>query len=270
MARRGVGLLDELQLRLLPAPRGQRFFVATAMHNAAPFIERSLSSVHRQRYERAQVHHLVIDDASTDDSVARVGRWQKQHPDHPLELWRNGERAGGCANYTRAFRQAPPDSIVLQVDGDDWLADDYVIPYLSRVYHDPEVWMTYNTWRFPDGRSSLNSVAIPREITERNAVREYPWISSHLHSFRARLFAHVREDSLIDPDTNAHWSSAVDLAHYLPMLELAGRRARHLARVSYVYNLHDQSVFTSNRAEQAACERRIRRLPRYRPLATLS
>ena len=74
----------------------------------------------------------------------------------------------------------------------------------------------------------------------------------------------------LDPETGHYWMSSVDLAHYLPMLELAGHHARHLVRITYVYNLHDQSIFLSGRDAQVRCERRIRLLPRYRPLRSLT
>ena len=68
---------------------------------------------------------------------------------------------GGCANYTLGFRRAPAGSIVIQVDGDDWLPDDQVLAYLNMVYHDRDVWMTYNTWVGPDGLPALFNRAIP-------------------------------------------------------------------------------------------------------------
>ena len=270
LSQRGRQWLEALRLRRFRPRTHHHFFVATAARNAGEFIERSLASVHDQHYPWDLLRHVVVDDASEDDTAERVRRWRDAHPGYPLELLENTERVGGCANYTRAFRQAPPESIVLQVDGDDWLPDPQVLAYLNMVYHDPDVWMTYNSWQFPDGRSALNSEPIPRRVIERNAVRDHPWVSSHLHSFRSRLFAHVREQSLLDQQTGQYWSAAVDLAHYLPMLELAGAHSRHLGRVTYVYNLHEQSIFQSNRKVQADCERRIRALPSYRPLGSLA
>ncbi len=262
--------LEALRLRWYRPKNHHHFVVVTAVRNASAFIERCLGSVYDQHYDRGRFLHVVIDDASDDDTADRIGRWHDTHRDHPMELVLNSERLGGCANYTRGFRQAPLDTIVLQVDGDDWLPDRHVLPYLNMVYHDPDVWMTYNTWTFPDGHASLNSQRIPDSVIQRNGVRDHHWTASHLHSFRSRLFAHVRDESLLDPETGHYWMSSVDLAHYLPMLELAGHHARHLVRITYVYNLHDQSIFLSGRDAQVRCERRIRLLPRYRPLRSLT
>ncbi|MBW2458563.1 MAG: glycosyltransferase family 2 protein [Deltaproteobacteria bacterium] len=270
LLRRGHQSLESLRLRLLPSEPRRHFVVVTAVRNGSAFIERCLASVNDQRYDHGRLRHIVIDDASDDDTADQVRRWQRTHPDHPLELWVNAERVGGCANYTRGFRMASPDSIVLQVDGDDWLPDGGVLVYLDQIYRDRGVWMTYNSWRFPDGGAALNSRPVPRDVIERNEVRSHDWTASHLHSFRSRLFAHVRDESLIDPQTGAHWTRSVDLSHYLPMLELAGHHARHLSRITYVYNLHDQSIFRADREAQRDDERRIRQLPRYQPLRRLA
>jgi hypothetical protein len=55
----------------------------------------------------------------------------------------------------------------------------------------------------------------------------------------------------------------------MPMLELCGAHARHVARALYVYNLHERSLVKAEREKQLGCERRIRALPRYQPLETL-
>jgi hypothetical protein len=51
--------------------------------------------------------------------------------------------------------------------------------------------------------------------------------------------------------------------------KLSGTHARHVERVLYVYNLHSGSIENSQREKQLGCEKRIRSLERYRPLATL-
>ena len=262
--------VEDARLRLFRPRLRHQFFIASAVHNAAPWVERHLESVNAQRYDPQRITHLLIDDASTDGTASVVEGWlARRRPAHAVEIVRNDDNRGGCANYTAAFRQAPASAIVLQLDGDDWLPDRRLLQYLNMVYHDANVWMTYNTWARPDGEPALYNRRLPDEVVAQNRVREHHWITSHLHSFRARLFAHVRDEDLRDPETGAYWKYAVDHAHYLPMLELAGRHAVHLARITYVYNLHPNSVLESKRDAQLDCEARIRALARYQPLTSL-
>jgi glycosyltransferase involved in cell wall biosynthesis len=265
--RRLARLFDELRLRVYKPKLHHEFLIVAAAHNAEPYVRRHLASIADQNYPKERYRHLIIDDASTDATGDLVQSIVGDGSN--VEYRRNTERRGGCANLTRAFRDADPESIVLQVDGDDWLPDPHVLSYLNLLYQDPELWMTYNTWAFSDGRPALNSSPTPERVVRARSYRDHAWTSSHLHSFRAKLFRHVREESLIDPETGDYFRSAVDMAHYFPMLELCGTHARHLERVLYVYNLHPGSIEKSQREYQLGCEKRIRGLERYGALASL-
>jgi len=267
--RRALRLADEARFRRFEPAMHHSFFIVSAAYQAAPWVERHLESVRTQRYPSARITHLVIDDASPDATVDTAERYGARFPEYRLTVQRNPVNRGGCANLTRGFRAAPPGSIVLQVDADDWLADREVLAYLNMVFQDPQVWMTYNTWVFPDGRRGVNCEPIATDVAAARRFRQAGWISSHLHAFRAELFAQVPDAQMVDPDTGDFWRSAVDMAQYFPMLELAGPHARHLDRPLYVYNLHQGSIISSRRAEQLACEQRIRAMPPLPVLASL-
>ncbi len=269
LKRAVAGLVADAKLALSREEPVHFFWIVSTAYQAAPFLERHIRSVASQRYPKDLYRHVLIDDASSDDTERVVRDALRTHGIDNVEYRRNTENLGGCANLTAGFREAPTGSIVLQVDGDDWLPDPRVLAYLDVLYRDRELWMTYNSWRFPDGRPSANSERLPRRVVARASYRDYRWISSHLHSFRRELFEHVLDESLIDPDTGEYFRSSVDMAHYFPMLELAGHHARHVERVTYVYNLHGGSLISSQREKQKEREARIRGLPRYAPLRSL-
>lgn len=256
-------------LRSAP-PRLQQFCIVTCERNAGQFARNCLDSVYRQRYPRECVRHIFIDDASSDGTHELISDWLHAHPDHCVDYRRNGERRGGTANTLHGFRAAPAGTIVIELNGDDWLADRGVLAYLNRVYANPEVWMTYNTPRYVSGLPALWAEPFPAAIVAANAFREMGgWISSHPHTFRRALFDHVREETLLDPKTGGFWESADDQAIYLAMLELAGRHSRHLYRAMYVYNFHEQSHAYVDGASSEARARRIRQQPKYQPLEAL-
>jgi len=74
---------------------------------------------------------------------------------------------------------------------------------------------------------------------------------------------------MLDPDTGEHWASADDIALYLWMLELAGDHARHVWRITCVYNFHEQTEYRLDREGQLERERRVRKGVRARPLSEL-
>lgn len=265
---RAVG--EWLRYRWQRPAQGLTFDIVTCERNAGKVALKCLDSVYRQDYESGRIRHIFIDDASNDDTPDLIEGWLKAHPGHRVEFVRNRTRRGGTANTLTGFRMAGPGSIVIELNGDDWLADRGVLAFLGRVYADPEVWMTYNTPRYVSGVPALWAERIPDEIIAANAFREWgEWTSSHPHTFRRELFDHIREETLLDPETGDYWASADDQAIYLAMLELAGRHSRHLYRAMYVYNFHEQSHAYIDGAGSEARAGRIRLQPKYQPLDSL-
>jgi glycosyltransferase involved in cell wall biosynthesis len=268
--RRQFGRLSEFW-RYAGRPAGtQPFCMVTCERNAGEHALRCLDSVYCQDYPAHGYRHIFIDDASTDDTVGLIEAWLADHPDHRVEFIRNPERVGGTANTLKGFAEAPTGSVVLELNGDDWLPDPGVLDFLNRVYADDEVWMTYNTLCYPDGRVPPWAKPYPRAIVHSNSYRGYPgWPSSHLHTFRRQLFDHLRPETFIDPATDTLWESADDQVIYLAMLELSGRHARHLNRVTYVYNFWEQSHSHNNPQGSEERALRIRQGEKYTPLASL-
>ena len=267
--KRGVGVLRESMRYILVRPdREQLFHVVSCERNAGDAALTCLDSVHRQA--DVNVRHLFIDDASTDQTDDLIRDWLERHPGHRVDYVHNTARKGGTVNTIEAFRRAPPGAIAVELNGDDWLPDRYVLSFLSKVYRDSAVWMTYNTMKRSDGAVFRGAAAAPR-LAKRNCEwRSYGhWITQHLHTFRKELFDHVREESLVDPQSGEYWESADDIAIHMSMLELAGRHARHIHRVTYIYNYRPSSHVAFEREATQDRERRIRQLPRYEPLERL-
>ncbi|NQU45010.1 glycosyltransferase family 2 protein [bacterium] len=248
----------------------QRFHIVTCERNAGEYLVKCLDSVYEQEYDRRLVRQIVIDDASTDGTDRRIEEWLATHPDHSVEYHRNLVRLGGCLNTMRGFRMARPGTIAIELNGDDWLPDSNVLPFINRVYHDGNIWMTYNTARFTDHRRRPFSHPIPREAIAQNSFRKTHWYTGCLHSFRSELFSHLREVSMIDPETGDYWQNADDAAFYLSLLELSGAHSRHLDRITYIQNVRDYSEVKTDPKGQRDRTRRIREMTPYSPLPNLT
>jgi len=263
-------LLEAARYALVRPRRDQRFFVVSAQRNAGQNAIRCLESVYSQRYDPTLVRHVFTDDASDDQTPALVEEWLASHPDHRVEFIRNSERKGAGANSLRAVRMAPPGWIVVELDGDDWLPDSRVFAFLNKVYDDPDVWMTYNTaMRYKGGRyrrPSRKWRPFPPEVLARGQVRTHPTDSlGPLRTFRSELLRHFRDESMVDPETGEFYA-ARDKALYFPLIELAGTHARHIYRITYVYDITERHKVAE--VELASAEK-IRRLPPYEPLEWL-
>ena len=245
-----------------------RFYVVSSQRNAGNACVECLDSVYEQNHPRDLIRHIFIDDASDDDTPEIIEKWLASHPGHSVDFIRNTVRKGGCFNNISGFRMAPPGAIVCELNGDDWLPDPGVIPYLNRVYQNLDVWMTYNTVKTSKGRL-VKPLPIPRDIIESNSFREHAAFGRHLHTFRQELFTHLRQESLIDPDTGEYFISGDDKALYLSLQELAGRHSRHLYRVTYIYNYSGDDPDYGDTDDKESRTGRIYRMPVNEPLEAL-
>jgi glycosyltransferase involved in cell wall biosynthesis len=269
LLRHGVGrALEIMRYGRVRSEPHEAFTVVSAERNMGKAAIRCLQSVYDQDYPRDLVRHVVIDDASTNDTVARVESWMSSHPDHSVTLITNTARLGMLANNVTGFRLGERGQIGVELNGDDWLPDPGVLKFLNNVYSDPDVWMTYNTLKLTDGR--IPFPLPPRKRVEaRRSYRQAPWLTSALHTFKIALLRNVKHESLLDPSTGRYWEYSQDQAVYLPMLEMAGPHSRHLYRITYVYNFHPQSDENKNLPAQVEAASRIRSMPSYAELETL-
>lgn len=90
-----------------------------------PSIGRTLKSLYNQEHTE-QVHHIVVDNGSTDETQARIAEFTRQHEDFPLSVIEEPEKGTGAASDT-GFRFAADKGygIIARTDADtiprtDW------------------------------------------------------------------------------------------------------------------------------------------------------
>lgn len=245
------------------------FYIVSAQMNSGEAATKCLSSVYNQKWPKAKIKHVFIDDASTDSTDALICQWLHGHLGHQVEYIRNSVNRGICRNLHEAFSRAPIGSIILQLDGDDWLPDGMVLDFLARVYASSDVWATYNSWCSSDGKRLGQTRMISPKVISANSLRKAPWVAGALRTFRAELYRHVPEKYLRDPDTGDWWSYTADQAYFLAVLELAGTHYRHLHRITYIYYIREHTGDNRYIRNQEDCKWRIREFPPLSPLRTL-
>lgn len=245
------------------------FFVVSCGRNAGQNAIKCLQSVYDQRIGKGKVKHLMIDDDSDDKTVRLVYEWLEKHPDNCVKFIQNKFRKGGTLNTLEAFRQAPKDSVLLEVNADDWLPDHMILDYLGRVYSDKQVWMTYNSYANSNSKTHPRARPYPFRIIRKNSYRDYEWICLHLHSFRSSLLEHLPDEVFIDPVTGDYFSCADDRSIYWSLLELCGKHAISLYRTTYIYCFHELTDMKINPIDSIENVKKIRKMPRQSPLERL-
>lgn len=201
-------------------------------------LTRCLASIAAQDYPNLAV--TVIDDASPDPRMAETVTAVEN--DGALPGWSgfvNTHRIGATGNIWNAVHATPmtPDTIIVLVDGDDWLDGADAITRIAAAYDaDPNVWLAYGSYRTePDNPECHPAEPYPTEVVRARSFRSASNVFNHPLTFRRFLFDQVREEDV--RLASGEWVPGIyDEAYMYPMLEMAGPNHRCLPDVVYVYN----------------------------------
>lgn len=233
------------------------FFVVTSTGKGCdprPCIE----SVKSQTYPYHRHHYIGADMKTAAEAVVYAGpRTSVEHS--PRTVVENVYR------YWRALRDS---DVVVWLDGDDWLAHNYVLEHLAKVYREKDPWLTYGSFRF-EPPCQIEFPHFGTRYPFVDLARRDVWRASHLKTFRSGLVKLVLEESLRRPDGS--WTEyCTDRVFMLPMLEMARERYEVISEVLSVYNFGASFSATNRDPERTLAEeaerRRIHSLPVYERL----
>ena len=235
------------------------FTILIPAFNCAPWVERNLSSALSQKYDNFDV--VYINDASTDNTFDLVKNILNQS-DKKFKIVSNDVNVRALCNLYSEIRKAKEETIIITLDGDDFLANNEVLSYLNEIYQDKNVWLTVGSY-MENTTYNVISPKIEKGFWNSN-IRKSSWSFSHLRTFRKKLFDKIRVNDMLDNDGH-FFRFTFDRAMMYPMVEMAG--PDHIAmidKVLYIYNrLNPISVDRVHRSEQLRIESHIKDMPPY-------
>lgn len=243
------------------------FVIIVPSYNNSAYCQQNILSILHQQYENYRV--IFIDDASTDDTYDKVKALVDRSPikDKVLMI-QNTENKGSLKNLYQAIHSCNDQEIVVRVDGDDQLAQPFVLKKLNKVYADPSIWMTYGNYLdYPTYKQKPQLCQkFPKSVLRTHRFRQYKWVTAHLHTFYAGLFKKISPKHL--SRDGEFFPVAGDVAFILPMLEMAAGHFHFIEEVLYLYNrTNPLSDHIKHRLVlQNSYDRYVRSLPSYQPL----
>lgn len=233
-------------------------------YNNAQVYRKNLETLFSQNYGNYRV--IYIDDVSSDGTADLVEEYvhQSGHRDR-FTLIRNTERSGAMKNFYDAIHSCDDENIIVNYDGDDWLAHDDVLSKVNEAYSGKRpVWLTHGSFvYYPDGGGGWN-LPIPKKIVKANQFRKFR-CPSHLRTYYAWLFKKIKVEDLMYE--GEFYSMACDLAMMYPMIEMAGERHAFIEDVLYIYNTTNPlSDFRQDGSYQSRLSAHIRKQPPYQRL----
>jgi glycosyltransferase involved in cell wall biosynthesis len=207
----------------------------TACRNIEPNVERLIQSVREQ--EDTRWKHTIVDDCSTDGTYDALVR--AASGDDRVSVVRNSERKYALRNIIEVSRLSREEDIIATLDGDDSLCNSRTAGILLAEYEKgADVVWTAHRW-------DTNGMNISGVMPNRVDPYAWPWVSSHLRSFRASLLNRVHDRNF--QDHRGEWfKRGYDQALMLPILKVGGSRS-FVPDVCYQYNIDSSSIPSSER-----------------------
>ena len=249
------------------------FKIFIPFYNVEDWIIRTVRSVKGQDYKDFEC--ILVDDMSTDSSVHILER-EIQNDDR-FKLIKNTQKKYVIENMYTAFDLCVPkkEDIIVVLDGDDWFARRNILSTLKETYDKEQCWLTYGSYiEYPSMTVGKFAKQIPEEVIHTNSIRQYPWVTGHLQTFKYGLWENVdksksfREPS--EPNKEHHFMYGWDLAWVIPLVELAGKRAHYISDILYVYNRENPlNCDKIKHRQQLLTEQMVRNMEKYKPLEAL-
>jgi len=234
-------------------------------HNNKDWYKKNLDMVFSQNYSNYRV--IYIDDCSSDKTGDLVEQYIKERDlEDRVLLIKNKKRMFKWYNFYHAVHEYCDDNdIVLDHDGDDWLACNDALRIINDAYTDPNVWLTYGSFfKFPNGEKG-HCAAFPKQVIKNCSYRKYnKWVASQQRTFYAWLFKLVKvEDFMYRGD---FIRASGDVAYMLAILEMADGRFKFIRDMIYVHNKRPSSVYYTQTNHQRVVYHHIKRQPSYKRL----
>ena len=237
------------------------FTIFIPTYNCEQWVDKNLLSVVTQQYQNYDV--LYIDDNSTDKTCEKALTYQRKN----VKIIKNSFNKGKMSNMYEYVTPLRDDTIVVILDGDDWLHDENVLSKLNEVYTE-DVWMTNGSYIVNTTKEIVRPQHHPGYWDSN--IRTKSWQFSHLGTFRKKLFSKIKRKHLMNKQ-GSWWATTSDQAIMWPMAEMAGpEHHRVIDDVLYVYNrLNPLSDDRRFRDDQLLTEKIIRSIEPYARLENL-
>lgn len=241
--------LDDLDL-VHGRPLDNDFVFSVCFRNQAAKLGRCLESVARQD-RSLDFGVVIVDDCSTDGSLEVVREVLAAHP-IPACVVRNRERRWAARNLHNVVHllTTKNDTVILEVDGDDFLAGDAVLEVVKRAY-DEGAQVTRGAYRvFPHEQHGFTAA----DVALHHATMDFaqPWNLGrctswlHLRTSRRELLSRVELEHFCDRRTGMWLTERHDTAIQPRVIELAEGRCALLTEVLYNYDVsgdhHDHDL----------------------------
>ena len=217
------------------------FEIIVPTYNSSPNLGKLIESVITQSNSDWRLHIICDTCSQSFEEATQIAAFLE---DNRINVIFNTTRKYALRNIVTTINETNLDdeSIIAIIDGDDQLCDKDCFKYISRQYEDTitedclcekgcSVLWTGHKW---DDRDLNVSQFLP----ENENPYTFPWVSSHLRTFKRGLLKKINPDNFKD-DKGQWFKRGYDQALMLPILYYCYKnnlKTCYLPRISYIYN----------------------------------
>ena len=207
------------------------FTILILSYNTSKYVNSNLSSVLNQKYNNFDV--IFINCQSTDNTAKLAYNIGRNY--NNFYLFNNTQRCYQTENFLLGSFTARKNSIIVSVDGDDWLYDDNVLSKLNMIYLAKRCLMTYGLYvEFPYREVNFARTDKINIIKENKFRAKSPYSVSHLRTWKRELILNINHDDLLYNDEFPKMAGDIAVLPY--MIEMSHDRACFISDRLYVYN----------------------------------
>jgi len=215
--------------------------IGMTCYNAEKYIAEAICSVQLQ--EEQSWKCFIMNDCSTDNSID-VAK-QQIGDDERFVIINNKEKLWQTGNYHFIchHKEVNDNDIFVELDGDDYFADANVLTRVNEYYKEPNVWITFGSFKYADGKMGF---ARPPEGGFQQQRISHAFVTSHLRTWRVKLFRHLIMVDICENDGKTFIPVSGDLYFFQCMLEMAQHgHWKFITDINYIYrenNLSEHKV----------------------------
>ena len=163
----------------------------TPTYNASFHLEECYESLKEQT--NPNWDWVILNDMSNDDTLDIANKIVASDDRERVTLINHDQKKfalKGIYDYLSNYGDSSQQIIAI-LDGDDALCNENTVDLILKEYKNNtnlEALWTGHTW-------DINGLNISKALPEVMNPYEYPWVSSHLKTFRVNVFKQIKEES---------------------------------------------------------------------------
>lgn len=228
-------------------PENIFFSFVISSYNNTKNIYNNMLSIIRQSYHNWHIYYT--NDCSTDSTHELFWEIVTEYgiEDKITYILNEENKKQACSKYNM-YQLVDRNSVVIVLDGDDWLSGTHVLYELNDIYTKNNYLFVYSGYNvFNNYRSTRFCIGrdYPEDCKNTASYRSHNvWLFSHLRTGYAWLFKMIPKSYLT---MNNKWiDRCTDWAELYCVAELAKNRVKHIPKLFCIYNQGNSIIYENS------------------------